>query len=533
MFKRIVYFTVPVAALIIMSYGATRAQDTWVARDSAASNPELRDAMPGRDAVYIATRSALYKATDIKEKWQSVFSLPSGGSNEITCIAGRVKAMFVGTKRGLFRSDDYGQTWKNVFRTILPDKNNITYIELSRHNRSMVVMATAKGVFISDDLGASWQDISAGLGTASIKCLALNKEYMYAGGESGLYARKLNAASWERILVRDSPDRQEASDAPSDGREDAPEPDMSIMTIALDGSRIYTGYSRYILYSDDAGKGWNGLSCDGLRGRINNILISARNRKIFCATENGVFEFDGAKNRWMEMYKGVARRVNVSRLIFGDDSEASILAVTDKGLYSFHPGDFTEGKYTDIEKSMKVLKNTFDGEPAYKELQQAAIRFCDVSPEKIKSWQRDSRIKAIIPKFSFGYDKHISNNYEIYTSATKDYVATGPDDVYKAVSASVSWDIGNLIWSDDQTNIDVRSRLMVQLRNDILDDLRRAYYERKRVQYELITNPPNEPKARLDKELRLQELTNLIDDLTGNYLSEHIKPKNPKNTDAV
>ena len=50
---------------------------------------------------------------------------------------------------------------------------------------------------------------------------------------------------------------------------------------------------------------------------------------------------------------------------------------------------------------------------------------------------------------------------EIYTSATKDYVTVGPDSTYNAFGTSVSWDIGNLIWSDDQTNIDVRSRLMV------------------------------------------------------------------------
>ena len=66
---------------------------------------------------------------------------------------------------------------------------------------------------------------------------------------------------------------------------------------------------------------------------------------------------------------------------------------------------------------------------------------------------------------------------------------------------------------------------MVQLRNDILDDLRRAYYERKRVQFELMTNPPKDLNLKFEKELRLQELTQVIDDLTGNYLSEHVRRK--------
>ena len=72
------------------------------------------------------------------------------------------------------------------------------------------------------------------------------------------------------------------------------------------------------------------------------------------------------------------------------------------------------------------------------------------------------------------------------------------------------------------------SSLGVQLRNDILDDLRRAYYERKRVQFEIMTNPPKDLNARFEKELRLQELTHTIDDLTGNYLSDYIHKNDKK-----
>ena len=139
------------------------------------------------------------------------------------------------------------------------------------------------------------------------------------------------------------------------------------------------------------------------------------------------------------------------------------------------------------------------------------------------SWQRESRLKALVPKVTCGFDNHRSSNQEIYTSATKEYVTVGPDDIYKAVDVSVSWDVGGLLWSDDQTNIDVRSRLNTQLRNDILDDLRRAYYERKRLQFDLIASPPKDLRARFEKELRIQELTQAIDDLTGNYLSDHMK----------
>ena len=83
---------------------------------------------------------------------------------------------------------------------------------------------------------------------------------------------------------------------------------------------------------------------------------------------------------------------------------------------------------------------------------------------------------------------------------------------------------------DDKTkkeikNFEVRSRLMVQLRNDILDDLRRTYYERKRLQFELMSNSHRDMNTKFEKELRLQELTQAIDDLTGNYFSDHTKKR--------
>jgi hypothetical protein len=150
------------------------------------------------------------------------------------------------------------------------------------------------------------------------------------------------------------------------------------------------------------------------------------------------------------------------------------------------------------------------------------------SPEKIKNWRRESKMSAIIPKVSVGIDRNTTDLWHWESgSSTKsgdDVLVPGQDSV--DWGATVSWELGNLIWNDDQTNIDVRSRLMVQLRNDILDDLRRVYYERKRLQFELISNPPKDINTKFEKELRLQELTQAVDDLTGNYFSEHTRRNN-------
>ncbi|MFA5256076.1 MAG: hypothetical protein WC419_05225 [Candidatus Omnitrophota bacterium] len=519
MYRRIIVLAVLYLSLHFIS---SHAQETWVARDGSVKNMQLKTAIFNKDILYIATRSILYKTKDFKERWESVFTIPSGGNNEINCIAGRGRTIFVGTKRGLFRSEDYGASWKNVFRTILPDKNNITYIELSKHNRFKVLIGTMRGIFISEDLGNKWKDISGVLKDSSVKCMALNKELMYAGTDTGLYVLIPGVDGWRRAFVSSAGSVSEVEE-PEDSEES--EKDMSIRCISIDDGRVYIAYDKDILYSDDGAKSWNNFSADGIRGSINYILISAKNKKIYCATTKGVFEFSREKARWLELYRGMAKSLMVNRLIFAGEDEKVLFAVTDKGLYSFESGDYMMDKYPDIERSVKTLKVVLDGEPAFKELRDAAIKYAEVSPEKIKRWRSESRMSALLPKVSFSADRNSTDLWHwesgSSTRAGDDVLVPGRDSI--DWGATLTWEFGNLIWNDDQTNIDVRSRLMVQLRNDILDDLRRIYYERKRLQFELISGAPKDMNAKFEKELRLQELTQAIDDLTGNYFSEHIK----------
>ena len=138
--------------LAVLPAAITWPQEIWVGKDGNIRNVDARAMVIDQGGMYLATKSELYHARDVKERWETVFSLPSG-DNEITSLGGRSGNLFVGTKRGLFRSQDYGKNWRSVFRTIIPDKNNIICIEISRYNPAKVMIATAKGVFISEDSG--------------------------------------------------------------------------------------------------------------------------------------------------------------------------------------------------------------------------------------------------------------------------------------------------------------------------------------------------------------------------------------------
>ncbi|MBI3319825.1 MAG: hypothetical protein HYZ89_04485, partial [Candidatus Omnitrophica bacterium] len=154
-----------------------------------------------------------------------------------------------------------------------------------------------------------------------------------------------------------------------------------------------------------------------------------------------------------------------------------------------------------------------------------AIRYAEVQPDKIQRWRRQAYLKALFPSFNIDYDR----DQDTYMNAIGSTTTKAFDriihasDPSRSFGLSVKWDLGDLIWNNDQTSIDTRSRLMVQLRDDILDEATRNFFERRRLQLELLTDPPSDPRAQLEKELRIQELTAMLDGLTGGWFSKQLE----------
>jgi hypothetical protein len=161
-------------------------------------------------------------------------------------------------------------------------------------------------------------------------------------------------------------------------------------------------------------------------------------------------------------------------------------------------------------------------EPTISELQSAAIKYAEVEPCKIADWRRKAALKAVLPEVSVGYDTDVYKTISTTTKDSKTYFWEGPDDGANGWDVSASWDLGDLIYNDDQTSIDSRSKLMVQLRNDVLDQLNAAYFERKKLQKQLDRLPDKTSEAYLEREIKVEELTATIDGLTGGYLSRRM-----------
>jgi hypothetical protein len=178
----------------------------------------------------------------------------------------------------------------------------------------------------------------------------------------------------------------------------------------------------------------------------------------------------------------------------------------------------SEGK----KATVKDILEYFADEPTIQEVQAAAVEYAAVHPDKMRKWRKRAKYKAWLPKASVDWYKFKEEDTH-WKSST--YRGTMIDRKW---SAGLDWDLSDLIWNYEQYGIEYRSQLMVKLRNDVLDEVTRTYFERRRLQVEMLLSPPEDMQERIEQEMRIQELAGYLDAYTGGYFFQKLKEAKEK-----
>ena len=175
----------------------------------------------------------------------------------------------------------------------------------------------------------------------------------------------------------------------------------------------------------------------------------------------------------------------------------------------------------EVEKIMA----RFADEPSIRDVQVAAIEYYNVSPDTIRSLRSKARSKALMPGLSLG-----GSVWKQSSSLAVDdiiYRAVGiaryedQNGVFTGANATLSWGLDKLVFNAEE--LDVMSLIGIQ--DGIQREVTTLYYVRRRLQIEQLLNPPTTVPARIAAELRLEELTGLLDAYTGGYFSKAVKRK--------
>lgn len=516
------------AAAVFLSLGfmfGVLAQDlVWenIGRESADLRTVLVDFDQPR-IIYIGSKGEVFKSENGGEDWRSILSVrgQNRAVNYLLFDSLSKNSLYAATGNGLFFSSDQGKNWKRIFKGKDYLQNECTTLMVLP---PAIYLGTKGGLFVSRDRGRSWFKETGRLGSSEILAIAYNHKepnYIYVACVDGVFRMAGAGKSWERIFVSSVTENNNEAEELDEGVSSEIKT-SNIRYISLDPNNVnylYLATSRGVYKSPDKGNNWELLTDYGLLNRDIKFLLVSGNSEIYVVSGSGIFVYKNS--HWQELSLGlIADEIR----FLAQDKFGNLYAACDKGLFKTGTAHFDNNNVKDIISEYRK------GEPGVREIQQAAIEYAEVNPEKILRWRKQAAKRALLPKITIAMDQDrnrtISNSiWGSYSNGGTYFM--GPDDATKYNNknwgVSLTWELGDLIFSDDQTNIDVRSKLMVQLRDDIVDEVTRLYFERIRVKMEIDNLSIEERKKRYEKELKLQELTAQIDGLTGGYFSSQIQ----------
>jgi hypothetical protein len=177
------------------------------------------------------------------------------------------------------------------------------------------------------------------------------------------------------------------------------------------------------------------------------------------------------------------------------------------------------------------IKAYFKHEPSLRSLQKAALKFFMVNPARLHALRRKAANKAWLPVVEAGFSGNLAQTTRAMELAqyrnSYDYPWEDENQIYTGYNFHVkaTWNLPQLVFNAEE--LDVAS--MVGIQDGVLKEVTRLYFIRRRLQINLLLSPPDDAKTRVMLDLRLQELTGLLDAMTNGYLSKKLKAAKKNN----
>lgn len=178
-----------------------------------------------------------------------------------------------------------------------------------------------------------------------------------------------------------------------------------------------------------------------------------------------------------------------------------------------------------ITPKQKVALAELKKEPTIREVQEAALGYFRINSERVDSMRSRALAKGAVPiaEVSGGYTKANTDedtiNREFDPNRPWIIRGTGGDAI--EARAKLTWDLPKLVFNAEV--LDVAS--LAGLQEGILKEVTRLYYMRRRLQMDRILNPSSDLATQMSKEIRLEELTALLDAMTGGWFNKAIADK--------
>ncbi len=461
--------------------------------------------------IYSASQNTVYLSENSGKDFKAILHIPSSDQpiNKLFIPKYSPDDIYVATENGVYFSKNRGEPWQKIFQ---PSEEGAHQCRSIASFGGAIYAGTLKGMYYQKNNGFWWEAGGAGISSKPVFFLEGDENYLYAATDQKIFRMKKGEEHLSEIFSTTGQESSLAEEAGTDEEAEAVSGRIKALEMLGEAKKeLYAATGSGIFHSADNGETWQRLNSDGLPldkvTSLGAVKGQAGSPWLLVATADGAFSFDGG--RWASLYKGlVSNQINDLQITL----DGRIFAATDRGLMELKKEVFSAAALADIQKILAK-------DPSIQQIHKWAVDYAEVHPNKIKGWRRAARAKAFLPKLSLDLDREAGEYYHWDSGLNPDQIVKGMD--YLDWGMNLSWDFGEWIWNPDQTSIDSRSKLMVELRESVLDQVTRLYFERRRLsaQAAMILDP----QLSFDQTMRIDELTALIDGFTGGKFSEAIE----------
>ncbi|MFA6635647.1 MAG: hypothetical protein WCV56_00855 [Candidatus Omnitrophota bacterium] len=504
-----------IVVCVFASYGASGEAKWQDITGSIGVSEEITciEAVNGSNVLYAGTKGGVFVSVDLGRTWVKENVRPFGP--QVSGIAVARGSVFVSSEQGLFIKEEDTGSWDHV-----PGEGELKGARADDSSEGVITWTDDK-VFVVEK--GAWKEISPAPMGGRIGNVVLVSDTLYLSRGGEIIFGKLNSGEWDRmslVSVGEDEDEQENENFENDNddQEIMPELIRDITPMAPEGALVSTGKGIYVF----TGRGdlpvkidTTGLPADkvvtasGFEGGI----LAATDKKVFLRRKGSYF--------WTPLLEvsdaGGIKDMKVRKAAEGNEY---VFLAFSRRIYIYDPG-FLGG--SSLEEKRMVFREDFIVGPDIREVHKMAVEYAEVSPDKIKQWREGAKWRGILPRLALKYDESYSDKVEFYKSASTTYMLEGPRDKRDGWGVTLTWDLPDLIWNSSQTSIDVRSKLMVQLRDDILEDVTRLYFERKRIIDEMAYQDRIDKTKDNSRSSRIEELTAYIDAYTGGMFTRALE----------
>jgi len=169
----------------------------------------------------------------------------------------------------------------------------------------------------------------------------------------------------------------------------------------------------------------------------------------------------------------------------------------------------------------------FSAEPTVQQVQEAAIRYYQVHPERIRSLRSNAQLKALVPTISGGFGTNLASEKRLMVDALYQSLGFKEDEQvnrdYMGFSVSATWNLDRLVFNAEV--LDVQS--LIGILDGVVREVTTVYYIRRRLQIDTLLRPPTDLAEKISQKIRIEELTGLLDAMTGRFMTRSIKLGKP------